>query len=191
MKSTTYGAETYREIIKMLLVSCLTSQQYASVSQGRICSENCKCCNTEKEVVDQIFYLTQSQFTDTGPTSPDADPKTPCNWQDSHWTGMTRPSTENQTDHVSIGRKFRRSLQDDFVKPGADVASDYHLLLAKLKLKLKRNWTGDSSHRKNTKKNCVTCLFFICRLLTCFTSKHRTKCISRSDLLKQLYELPH
>ena len=37
---------------------CLTSQQQASVSQGRICSENCTYCHTETEAADQTFYLT-------------------------------------------------------------------------------------------------------------------------------------
>ena len=67
------------------LVGCLTSQQQASVSQGRICSDNFTCCHTEIEVADQTFYLTQSQYTDTGPTSPGADPITPGAWQGSHW----------------------------------------------------------------------------------------------------------
>ena len=80
-----------------LFVGCLTSQQQASVSQGRIYSDNFTCCHTEIEVADQTFYLTQSQYTDTGPTSPSADPITPGTWQGSHWsanfwvTGMTRP----------------------------------------------------------------------------------------------------
>ena len=80
-----------------LLVGCLTSQQQATVSQGRICSDNFTCCHTEIEVSDPTFYLTQSQYTDTGPTSPSADPITPGAWQGSHWsanfevTGMTRP----------------------------------------------------------------------------------------------------
>ena len=69
-----------------LLVSCLTSQQHASVSQGRICSDNFTCCHTEKEASDQTFYLTQSQYTDTGPTSPSADPITPGAWRGSHWS---------------------------------------------------------------------------------------------------------
>ena len=42
------------------LVACLTSQQHASVSQGRICSDNCTCCHTEIGAADQTFYLTQS-----------------------------------------------------------------------------------------------------------------------------------
>ena len=80
-----------------LFVGCLSSQQQASVSQGRICTDNFTCCHTEIEAADQTFHLTQSQYTDTGPTSPSADPITPGAWQGSHWsanfevTGMTRP----------------------------------------------------------------------------------------------------
>ena len=65
---------------------CLTSQQQASVSQGRICSDYYTCCHTEIEVADPTFYLTQSQYTDTGPTSSSADPITPGAWQGSHWS---------------------------------------------------------------------------------------------------------
>ena len=80
-----------------LLVGCLTSQQHTRVFQGRICTDNFTCCHTEVETADQTFYLTQSQYTDTGPTSPSADPIMPGAWQGSHWsaifsvTGMTRP----------------------------------------------------------------------------------------------------
>ena len=58
---------------------------------------NFTCCHTEIEVADPTFYLPQSQCTDTGPTSPSADPITPGVWQVSHWranfevTAMTRP----------------------------------------------------------------------------------------------------
>ena len=69
-----------------LLVGYLTSQQHASVSQGRICSDNFTCCHTEIEVADQTFLLTQSQYTDTGPTSPSTDPISPGPWQSSHWS---------------------------------------------------------------------------------------------------------
>ena len=62
---------------RCLLVGCLTSQQYASVSQGRICSDNFTCCHTEIEVADRTVHLTQSQYTDIGPTSPSTDPITP------------------------------------------------------------------------------------------------------------------
>ena len=70
----------------LLFVGCLTSQQHASVSQGRICTDNFTCCHTEIEAADQTFHLTQSQYTDTGPTSPSADPITPGAWQGSHWS---------------------------------------------------------------------------------------------------------
>ena len=68
------------------LVGCLTSQQHASVSQGRICSDNFTCCHTETEVADQSFHLTQPQYTDTWPTSPSTDPIMPGAWQGSHWS---------------------------------------------------------------------------------------------------------
>ena len=73
------------------LLGCLTSQQHASVSQGRICSNKLE---DKIEVADQTFHLTQSQYTDTGPS---ADPIAPGAWQGNHWsasfevTGMTRP----------------------------------------------------------------------------------------------------
>ena len=57
-----------------LLVGCLTSQQQGSVSQEQICPDKLMCCHTEIEVADPTFYLTQSQYTDYGPTSPCADP---------------------------------------------------------------------------------------------------------------------
>ena len=61
----------------------LTSQQQASVSQGWICSDNFTCCHTKVEIAGQTFYLTQSQYTDTGLTSPSSDPITPGAWQGS------------------------------------------------------------------------------------------------------------
>ena len=88
------------------LLACLTSQQHACVSQGRICSDNFTCCHTEIEVADPTFYLTQSQYTDTGPTSPSADRITPGAWQGSHWnthfevTGMTRPRKNPGTSGI-------------------------------------------------------------------------------------------
>ena len=69
-----------------LLVGCLTSQQQARVSQGRICTDNFTCCHTEIEVADQTIYLTQSQYTDTGPTSSSTDPIIKGVWQGSHWS---------------------------------------------------------------------------------------------------------
>ena len=68
------------------IVDFLTFQQHASVSQGPICSDNFTCCHTDIEVADETFYLTQSQYDNTGPTSPSADPITPGAWQGSHWS---------------------------------------------------------------------------------------------------------
>ena len=75
--------------LESLFVAYLTFQQHASVSQGWIYSDNCTCCHTEiyrLEVADQTFYLTPSQYTDTGLTSPSADPIMPGSWQGSHWS---------------------------------------------------------------------------------------------------------
>ena len=72
-----------------MFVGCLTSQQHASVFQGRICTDNFTCCHTEIEVADQTLYFTQSQHTDTGPTSPSAHPITSGAWQGSHWYDST------------------------------------------------------------------------------------------------------
>ena len=38
--------------------------------QGRICSDKCTCCHSEIEVAEQTFYLTHSQYTDTGQPAP-------------------------------------------------------------------------------------------------------------------------
>ena len=85
----------------LLLVGCLTSQQHASVSQGRTCSDNFTCCHTEMEAADQTFHLTQSQYTDTGPTSPSADPITPGAWQGSHWSANFKSHWYDSTTQKS------------------------------------------------------------------------------------------
>ena len=76
----------WREGLVGLLVGCLMSQQHDSVSQGQISTDNFMCCHTEIGVADQTFYLTQSQYTDTGLTSPSTDPIMPGAWQGSHWS---------------------------------------------------------------------------------------------------------
>ena len=60
-----------------MFVASLTSYQHDSVSQEPVCLDSCTCCHAETEVTAQTFYLTQSQYTDTGPVSPSADPMTP------------------------------------------------------------------------------------------------------------------
>lgn len=44
--------------------------------------------------------------------------------------------TENQIDHIIVRQRWRSSLQDVRVKRGADIGSDHHLVVAKLKMKL-------------------------------------------------------
>ena len=46
--------------------------------------------------------------------------------------------THNQIDHITIKKRWRRTLQDVKVIRGADASSDHHLLLGKLRLKLKK-----------------------------------------------------
>ena len=76
------------------LVGCLTSQQDPSLSQRRICSDYCTRCQTETEVADQTFYLTQPHYTDTRPASPSTEPTLPGAWQgrstNFYVTGMTQ-----------------------------------------------------------------------------------------------------
>ena len=79
----------------VVFVDCLTSQLHASESQGPFFSDKYTSSSTEIELAYQTFYHTQSQYTDTGPASPMADPITPDAWRGSHWnsnfevTGMT------------------------------------------------------------------------------------------------------
>ena len=102
-----------------MFVDCLTSQQHASLAQGRICSDNFTCCHTEIQVADQTVHLTQSQYTDTGPTSPSTDPITPSAWQGSHWsanfevTGMTRPRKNSRRKRDSNNRFLWLFLVDN------------------------------------------------------------------------------
>ena len=64
----------------------LNAPQHASVSQRRICSGNLTCCHIEMKVADQTFCRTQSQYNDTGPTRPSADPITPGAGKGSRWS---------------------------------------------------------------------------------------------------------
>ena len=98
MKSCVRLKEKAKSVGKAsLFVGCLTSQQHASIAQGRICSDKFTCCHTDIEVANQTFHFTQSQYTDTGSIIPSTDPITPGVWQGSHWsasfevTCKTRP----------------------------------------------------------------------------------------------------
>ena len=57
--------------------------------------------------------------------------------------------TENQIDHITIARKWRRSLLDTRAKRGADVASDHNLVLSTIRVKLRAfRDTCDRPHAK-------------------------------------------
>ena len=56
--------------------------------------------------------------------------------------------TVNQIDHITIDKMFRKSLQDTRLRRGADAASDHHLLVGQVRLKLKK--CLPPGHRFNT-----------------------------------------
>ena len=55
------------------------------VAQGRVCSDNFYVL-PHRDKSCRSNYLTQSQYTDTGPTSHSTDPITVGAWQGSHWS---------------------------------------------------------------------------------------------------------
>ena len=64
-----------------LLVGCLTP------SSLLVYLLSFTCCHNEIVVADHIFYLTLSQYTNTWPTSPIADPVSG-SWQGGHWSAI-------------------------------------------------------------------------------------------------------
>ncbi|VDO59134.1 unnamed protein product [Schistosoma margrebowiei] len=68
------------------------------------------------------------------------------------WTSPDH-TTQNQNDHICINKTFRRTMEDVRTKKGADIASDHHLLVAKMKQKLKKHRTmrRTISQKFNTK----------------------------------------
>lgn len=56
--------------------------------------------------------------------------------------------TENQIDHFCLSKRFR-SLQGVRFKRGADAATDHYLIVAKVKLKLKK-YLNNTSTGNNT-----------------------------------------
>ena len=53
--------------------------------------------------------------------------------------------TENETDHITVSRRFKKSLEDVRNKRGADIGSDNHSIVAQLRIKIKQT-------RKSRKK---------------------------------------
>ncbi|XP_072382737.1 uncharacterized protein [Diabrotica undecimpunctata] len=62
------------------------------------------------------------------------------------WTapGHTR---ENQIDHIAISKRWRSSLFDVRNKRGADIASDHHLVIGTIKIKMAKNKTTRNTKR--------------------------------------------
>ncbi|XP_063411386.1 craniofacial development protein 2-like [Mytilus trossulus] len=58
--------------------------------------------------------------------------------------------TKNQIDHIMISQRWRSSLQDVRVMRGADISSDHHLIIAKVKIKLAK---GTKVEQKRIKYN--------------------------------------
>nr|KAG5689679.1 hypothetical protein BaRGS_006304 [Batillaria attramentaria] len=88
--------------------------------------------------------------------------------------GDLNARTENQIDHITIGRKWRRSLLDVRAKRGADAASDHHLVIAAIKIKLKayRDQADRPSHKYNVHslKESVKTNAFRCELRNRFSA---------------------
>ena len=73
-------------------------------------------CHTEMKVVDQIFYLIQSQCTDTWLTSSRADPIMPGAWQSSHWSANFQVTGMTSLEKIPIEKLV--------VKPGSAVLEE-------------------------------------------------------------------
>ena len=73
--------------------------------------------------------------------------------RDIHKTTWTSPNgkTENQIDHITINRKWRRSLHNVRVMRGADAASDHNLVVGEFRIKLKsyKDHAGRPAHKFN------------------------------------------
>ncbi|VDO70641.1 unnamed protein product [Schistosoma curassoni] len=50
-------------------------------------------------------------------------------------------TTENQIDHIYVSKTFGRAMEDVRTRTGGEIASDHYLVVAKMKLKLKKHWT--------------------------------------------------
>ena len=84
--------------IKIYIMSCVClAGRCLSVLLGKrtFSTDSYTCCNTEKEVTDQTFYLIQSQCTDTGSTSLSTDPVMPGAQQVSQFVSHWYDSSEN------------------------------------------------------------------------------------------------
>ena len=75
------------------------------------------CCHTDIEGADQTCYLTKSQYTDTGPTSPHADPVTPGRVATGVPVLITGITRLGQSSMDKAGIKYRTAALDVEVLP--------------------------------------------------------------------------
>ena len=159
-------AETRTHTLAWVAGSCFASgRAYNYTTRGKLsrqtCSHNCICCHTEIEVADQTFYLAQSQYTDTWPISPRADPITANTWQGSHWTVSLEV-----TGMAQSGKKSQRLKSES--NPGSAALE------------------ADALTTRLTRRCDAVC--FVCWSLNVPST---CECISGTDLLRQFYVLPH
>ena len=87
---------------------------------------------------DQTFYLTQSQCTDTRPTSPNADPMMPSAWLGNHWSTNLQVAGMTQPGERSIGKAgieprlpFSRQMPDhmaiEVVDINKEITANYYI----------------------------------------------------------------
>ena len=76
--------------------------------------------------------------------------------QSIHKLMWTSPNgvTKNQIGHITIDRRFRRSLKDVKVRRGADVGRDHELVVANIQLKLCRQSVEKSRCRQGSRTCC-------------------------------------
>ena len=84
------------------------------------------CCHTEIEAADQTGCLNQSRYTDTGPTSPCADPKTPGGWQVASGVPvLTSPVTKRPAAKVGF-EPGSAALEEAALPPGQREGGECH-----------------------------------------------------------------
>ena len=111
----------------VLFVGCLTSQQQASVSQGRICTDNFTCCHTEMvrttavvtvimmkimiTVSSSIHYVHRYRRMNIACPTYRAQTDDPFAVQIKHiakWHMVCKNSTDNSKNGIKLGEKERK-----------------------------------------------------------------------------------
>ena len=78
------GRDNKLDLLLLLFVGCLTSQQHDGVNLRDRSAQTIVRAAKLRQKLQQTLYLTESQYTDTRPTSPSADSVTPGAWQGIH-----------------------------------------------------------------------------------------------------------